>query len=187
MSTKKTKAAPVEVTIPTDAIKHTVKAIAAAAKSGDAAINALASLDAEFPTMKAVNIAKALVNGGAVWSEATIRQELSRIRTLKKAGVWRDGMSTFEMREELAVLKAIKEADKEAGTPPQSADAPVAERDGDAEKTVKRISKAAPDAIAAALIDALIAAGVGDGDMEAVVAEARRLILSAVNAKKAAK
>lgn len=184
---KKSKAAPVEVTIPTETIKVAVKAIAAAAKSGDAAIHALSDLDAKFPTMKAVSIAKALVNGGAVWSEATIRQELSRIRTLKKAGLWKDGMSSFEMRAELTMLKAIKDADKEAGTPPPSADAPVADRDGDAEKTVKRISKAAPDTIATALIDALIQAGVGDGDMDAILAEARRLVIAAVNAKKTAK
>lgn len=182
MTTKaKNKAAAVVVTLSSADTKATVKVINAAAESAEAAIHSLAVLSDKYPTVQAKQIAAALVTAGAKWADATIQQELGRIRKLKREGLYRADMTTNEMRDELRMLKAVKDAD----TAPIDATTGDMAVPADASKAATRISRNAPDTIAAALVDALIASGVGD--MEAVLAEARRLVIAAVNAKKSTK
>lgn len=177
----KKQAKAVSVVIPAERIAQAVTAINTAATAEDTALAALNELDKDFPTMKGTNLATALVNGGAKWAHGTIMMELSRLRALKKAGKWQDGMTSYQARE---AHKQLPKASRDKGKAgPKVANGAVSKESG--EKLAAKISREAPDTIATGLVDALMASGLDD--LEAVLAEARRLIVNAVNDKKKAK
>lgn len=178
MSTKK-KATPVTITIPASRTAPVIRAMDAASAATDTAISELEKLDREYPEMQAKVMAGILVKAGAKWSENTIMQELSRIRALKKAGKWQDGMTSYQAREAHKALPKGTRA-KKAEAEPVSPTSVISGESG--EKLVQKISRTAPDTIANALVEALIQSGLDD--LEKVLAEARRLVVQAVNAKK---
>lgn len=175
------KKAAVTVTIPANIIRNTVKAINEAASANDTAVAALAKLDNDYHALAAKSVAEALVTGGAKWSSNTIMQELGRIRRLKAAGKYEASMTSYQLREADKALPKTPRAptapkgDKAAPTAGTASTAP-------APQVVSKISREAPDTIAKALIDAIMASGLEDA--EQVLSEARRLIVAAVNAKK---
>ena len=175
---KATKATPVVVTIPTAKCSPVVKAINGAESATDTAITELEKLDSEYATMKAKHMAEALIKAGAKWSINTIMQELSRIRALKKAGKWAKGMTSYQVREAQKALPKTTRAKADKSAPVANGSV---SKESEAKLTGK-ISREPPTTIANALIEALIQSGIGD--LEAVLAEARRLVIQAVNDKK---
>ena len=167
----KTKAKAVAVvSIPKSRTASAVRAINNATKGADTALAELDKLDNDYASMKGKDLADVLVKAGAKWTANTIMQELSRIRVLKKAGKWKTGMTSYQAREAKAALpkQERKKTTVANGVSKEAAEAATA-----------KISREAPDTIASALIEAITASGVED-----VLAEARRLITQAVNAKK---
>lgn len=175
---KATKNTAVVVTIPTAKCLSVVKAINGAESATDTAITELEKLDSEYATMKAKHMAEALIKAGAKWSINTIMQELSRIRALKKAGKWAKGMTSYQVREAQKALPKTTRAKADKSAPVANGSV---SKESEAKLTGK-ISREPPTTIANALIEALIQSGIGD--LEAVLAEARRLVIQAVNDKK---
>jgi hypothetical protein len=146
-------------------------------KANQSAVQALKTLSDEYSTLDCKAIAKALVSGGASWSENTIRLELGRLRRVSASGKDVTGMNSNELR---LADKALPKAERTPKTPTATADAVEVK----ATPTAK-LARQAPDTLARALVESVQASGVED--LEAVLAECRRLIVAEVNAKKKAK
>jgi hypothetical protein len=176
---KKQKATPAVVVIPKARLVATIKAINESFTYQSTAIQALAKLDNDYSTMQAKAIAEQLVANGCQWALNTIMQELSRIRRLKTAGQWKDGMNCAQVRE---AVEALPKKERKAKAEPV-ANGTVSKES--AEQLVGKISRHAPDTIAISLVDAIVASGIES--LDDALAEARRLIIQVINDKKKAK
>ena len=132
-----------KIIIPASAFTNAVRTINKADTASKSAVQALRELASAYPNAKATEIADGLVGAGCRWSKNTIMQELGRLKKALKAGIDCADMTAGELR------KAIEELPK-AGRKPRTAKPEI-------ELTL--------DVAAQLFVDAMIKAGVPQGEL----------------------